>query len=430
MLLIFCVLAPPGASATVQVQAVRMSAGDDSTRVVMDLSAPTDHRIFVLQDPDRIVVDLTRAEIATTTFPRETGVVARIRSGKRDGGILRVVLDLTTQSVQPRSIILPPDDKSGHRLVIDLFPENRVAAKPVAVVKSAHRDVLIAIDPGHGGIDPGAIGRKGTREKNVVLEIARRLEKQINAQPGMRAILTRDNDFFLTHRERMKRARDQRADFFVSIHADAFKDKRANGASVYALSATGATNEAARWLAERENAADLIGGVSLDDKDDMLASVLLDLSQNAAISASLSAGSLVLEELGTSNRVRRQEVQQANFLVLKSPDIPSILVETAFISNPDEERRLLDPAHQDRLAVSLMRGIRNYFARHAPPDTKLAQMKTADGKSAYEHIIGRGETLSEIAARYQVNLNHLRQTNGLRGDRIQVGQVLAIPLNP
>ncbi len=426
-LLICCALLPAWAAAGVDVNAVRLWAAPDSTRVVMDLSEPTDHRIFVLRDPSRVVIDLTDAALAGSSLPEGDGIVRKIRTGERESGELRVVLDLDAGGVRPRSVVLPPNDVYGHRLVVDLFLQGNQAPQPVAIIEPEQRDVLIAIDPGHGGEDPGAIGKRGTREKQVVLDISRRLAQLINTQPGMRAVLTRNGDYFLSHRNRMKIARDERADFFVSIHADAFKDARAHGSSVYALSASGATDEAARWLAERENSADLIGGVSLDDKDQLLASVLLDLSQNAAISASLNAGVMVLGELGEVNRLRRKEVQQANFLVLKSPDIPSILIETAFISNPDEERRLLDPAYQEKMADALMRGIRGYFEKHAPPNTRLAQLRAATPQG-HEHIIGRGETLSGIAERYRVNLQTLRQANGLRGDSIRVGQVLAIPL--
>ncbi|MBT8132718.1 MAG: N-acetylmuramoyl-L-alanine amidase [Gammaproteobacteria bacterium] len=428
--LLICLFAPAGAVASVQVEELRLWAGPDSTRVVLDLSDPADHKIFTLKNPDRIVVDLMQTDLGSTRLPVGVGVVEKIRSGKRDNGLLRIVLDVNSATVKPRSVALPPNDIYGHRLVIDLFPDGQKATPPVEIVKPPQRDVLIAIDPGHGGEDPGASGRKGTREKDVVLKIARRLAKHIDAQPGMKAMLTRNSDYFLSHRKRMKRARDQRADFFLSIHADAFKDARAHGSSVYALSESAATDEAAHWLAERENAADLIGGVSLDDKDALLASVLLDLSQNAAISASLGAGDKVLKELGQISRLRRNEVQQANFLVLKSPDIPSILVETAFISNPDEERRLLDPAFQEKLAISLMRGIRQYFVENAPPDTLIAQTRTQQQQAAYEHIIGNGETLSEIAERYSVKVQDLRSANNLRSDRIRIGQVLAIPLTP
>lgn len=362
------------------VRSVQLRSDADTTRVVFDLAAPADHRVFALSDPERIVIDLSDVTLADTPLPAGTGVVRQLRSGPRDGG-LRVVLDLTTAGVRPRSVLLPPASGSGYRLIVDLVESSAPGTAVKSVAHEVRRDVLVAIDPGHGGQDPGAVGASGTYEKQVVMQIARRLKTQIDAQPGMRAILTRDGDQFVSHRERMKRAREQRADFFISIHADAFKDARVRGSSVYALSTSGATSEAARWLAERENAADLIGGVKLDDKDELLASVLLDLSQTAAISASLKAGSLILSELAKVNRIRKRSVQQAGFLVLKSPDIPSVLVETAFISNTDEERRLRDPAYQDKLAAAILHGIQNYFADYAPPDTLLAEIRATQQAS-------------------------------------------------
>ncbi|MBT8143374.1 MAG: N-acetylmuramoyl-L-alanine amidase, partial [Gammaproteobacteria bacterium] len=361
------------AEGAIDVTAIDVAVNADHTRVVFELSAPVDHRVFSLKDPERVVIDLTGARM-NASMPPATGAVAAVRSGKRETG-LRIVLDLAVAGVRPRSVMLPPLESGGHRLVVDLVNAD---SNPVATVVAppVRRDVLVAIDPGHGGQDPGAVGAKGTYEKNVVMEIARRLKAQVDAQPGMRAILTRDSDSFISHRERMRRAREQRADFFISIHADAFNDKRVRGSSVYALSTRGATSEAAHWLAERENAADLIGGVKLDDKDEMLASVLLDLSQTASISASLKAGSMILTELAKVNQIRRRSVQQANFLVLKSPDIPSVLVETAFISNSEEEKRLRDPAYQDKLAHAILRGIQAYFADYAPPGTLLAKARS------------------------------------------------------
>ncbi|NND58813.1 MAG: AMIN domain-containing protein [Gammaproteobacteria bacterium] len=361
------------AEGVIDVTAIDVAVNADHTRVVFELSAPVDHRVFSLKDPERVVIDLTGARM-NASMPPATGAVAAVRSGKRETG-LRIVLDLAVAGVRPRSVMLPPLESGGHRLVVDLVNAD---SNPVATVVAppVRRDVLVAIDPGHGGQDPGAVGAKGTYEKNVVMEIARRLKAQVDAQPGMRAILTRDSDSFISHRERMRRAREQRADFFISIHADAFNDKRVRGSSVYALSTRGATSEAAHWLAERENAADLIGGVKLDDKDEMLASVLLDLSQTASISASLKAGSMILTELAKVNQIRRRSVQQANFLVLKSPDIPSVLVETAFISNSEEEKRLRDPAYQDKLAHAILRGIQAYFADYAPPGTLLAKARS------------------------------------------------------
>jgi N-acetylmuramoyl-L-alanine amidase len=246
-------------------------------------------------------------------------------------------------------------------------------------VKAEHarpdaRDLIIAIDAGHGGEDPGAIGKNGTREKDVVLAIAHALAQQINAEPGMRAVLTRDGDYFVPLRDRMRRARAQQADLFVSIHADAIRDRSVDGSSVYILSQRGATDEASRWLAERENASDLIGGVSLDDKGDVLASVLLDLSQSASLTASQSAAQYVLRQLNRVGEIRKPQVQQARFMVLKSPDIPSMLVETAYISNPREEQRLRGGAQQAKLAGAIHQGIRAYFYSDPPAGTRIAQM--------------------------------------------------------
>jgi N-acetylmuramoyl-L-alanine amidase len=246
----------------------------------------------------------------------------------------------------------------------------------VKSAQDAHgRDIIVAIDAGHGGVDPGSIGKRGTREKNVTLAIARRLKERIDREPGMRAVLTRDTDHFVEHRERIARARRQQADMFISVHADSYKDRSVVGSSVYVLSARGASDESARWLADRENAADLIGGVSLDDKDSVLASVLLDLSQGASMSASIAAADMVMDELYSIGNVTRRGVKSAGFLVLKSPDIPSILVETAFISNPTEEARLVDPRHQQRLAEAIHNGVRTYFYANPPPGTLIARLR-------------------------------------------------------
>lgn len=255
----------------------------------------------------------------------------------------------------------------------------RAAHEPV----DSDRDVIVAVDAGHGGEDPGATGRGGTREKDVVLAIARSLAVRINAEPGMKAILTRRTDEFIALRERIQRARLAKADLFVSVHADSIRDRAVSGASVYVLSEKGATNEAARWLAERENAADLMGGVSLTDKDKTLASVLLDLSQSANISASMSAAERVLLALDRVGEVRKPQVQQAGFLVLKSPDIPSMLVETAYISNPAEEKRLKTGSHQDKLAAAIFTGLRGYFEQNPPSGTRFAGLHRATVASLY-----------------------------------------------
>lgn len=366
------------AADAVLVKDIRLWAGPDATRVVFDLSGPAQHSLLKLQNPDRIVVDLAaaRLENADLALPSGQGFVKQLRAGLQDGS-LRLVIDLTGPAA-PNVFTVEPQGSLGYRLVLDLEPGRATPSAPT-IVKStqtaAGRDIVVAIDAGHGGTDPGALGRAGTSEKDVTLAIARRLKNSIDKEPGMRAILTRDGDYFLAHRVRIRRARDQKADMFISIHADAYTDRTVSGSSVYVLSPRGASDEAARWLAERENAADLLGGVSLEDKSDVLASVLLDLSQGAAMSASADAADHVLHELYRVGNVKRPKVQYAGFLVLKSPDIPSMLVETAFISNPAEEVRLRDAGHQERLAEAILTGVRAYFHTSPPPGTRIAQLR-------------------------------------------------------
>jgi N-acetylmuramoyl-L-alanine amidase len=287
---------------------------------------------------------------------------------------------------------------------------------------------VIAIDAGHGGEDPGAIGKAGTREKNVSLAIAKKLADQINAEPGMRAVLTRTGDYFVRFKDRIRRAHDNEADLFVSIHADAFMDRSVRGSSVYVLSTRRASSEAAKTLADRENAADLIGGVSLHDKSDVLASVLLDLSQNAAISASRDAAGRVLTELDQVGQLKKSDVQHASLIVLTSPDVPSMLVETAFISNPEEERRLRDPAYQERLAGAIHSGLRRYFYDNPPPGSRVATLAARERGQALRHIVSPGETLVDVAGRYAVSIDELRQKNHLDTETVASGTILEIPV--
>jgi len=392
--LLALVLAVPARAA--DVRDIRLWAGPDNTRVVLDLSGSARHQLLVLRNPDRIVLDLPGVGVRSAVHANPAGAVSRVRVARRAGGELRIVLELK-HAVHANSFLTAPNARYGYRLVVDLA--GGAAATPLARIPAAKapratsptpfsaavpvkpehapadaRDVIIAIDAGHGGDDPGAIGKNGTREKDVVLAIARELFGRINAEPGMRAVLTRNGDYFIPLRERMQRARAQQADLFVSIHADSVLNRAIDGSSVYILSQRGASDEAARWLAERENASDLIGGVSLDDKDDVLASVLLDLSQSAALSASETAAESVLHELTQVGEVRKPQVQQARFMVLKSPDIPSMLVETAYISNPGEEQRLREHAHQAKLAEAIRQGIHDYFYANPPPGTHIAQL--------------------------------------------------------
>ncbi|MCG6965672.1 MAG: N-acetylmuramoyl-L-alanine amidase [Chromatiaceae bacterium] len=411
------------------VAGVRLWTAPDHTRLVFDTTGPLEHKVFALAGPDRLVIDFEQAGVAAGFSGSEVHDehVGAMRYAKRPDGGLRVVLDLH-QAVRPKTFLLKPNASYGHRLVVDLYPVEATRAPRVA--KSADdiqraRDVVVAVDAGHGGDDPGAAGKRfGTDEKQVTLEIAQRLKRLIDAQPGMRAVLTRNGDYFIPLRKRMALAREQRADLFVSIHADAFRDKRVRGSSVYVLSQRGASSEAARWLAEKENASDLVGGVSLDDKDDMLASVLLDLSQSATQHASLSAADKVYGELRRVGKIHGRRVQQAGFMVLKSPDVPSMLVETGFISNPDEERNLRDPDYQERLAKAIMSGVKRFFNDAPPPGTMLAERQ----RTTTKHVIAKGDTLSEIADRYQVSLGSLRRQNDIRSENlIRVGQVLVIP---
>src|SRR6202453_2748479 len=360
----------------VDVRAIRLWAGPDNTRVVVDLSGSAQHSLLLLHNPERAVLDVSGAHLAKSAHsaPRGAGAVKNLRMSRSPSGNFRLVLDLA-RPIQAKSFLTTPNAHYGYRLVVDLAGPAKTD-KPIKVkhAPSDARDLIIAIDAGHGGEDPGAIGMNGTREKDIVLGIARELALKINAEPGMKAVLTRNGDYFVPLRDRMRRARAQQADLFVSVHADSIRDRRVDGSSVYILSQRGATDEASRWLAERENASDLIGGVSLDDKGDVLASVLLDLSQTASLSASQVAAEHVLHQLNLVGEVRKPQVQQARFMVLKSPDIPSMLVETAYISNPQEELRLRSAPHQAKLAAAIHQGVHDYFYANPPPGSRVAQL--------------------------------------------------------
>ena len=438
LLLLGLVVTAVAHAAPVEVRDLRLWAGPDSTRVVLDLSAEVRYQVFTLSGPDRVVIDLEQASLddSRVRVPAGSGLVRQFRVGARDGGGLRVVLDLTARA-EPRDFLTTPNDVYGHRLVVDLAaagaaavtPAPATAPRPVRAehAPSGQRDLVIAVDAGHGGEDPGAIGKRGTREKDVTLQVARRLAERINAEPGMRAVLTRTGDYFLPLRERNRRARINQADMFISIHADAYVSRDVRGSSVYVLSSRGASDEAARWLAAKENSADLIGGVSLDDKNQVLASVLLDLSQNAAISASREAAGHVLSELDTVGRLKKSDVQHAGFIVLKSPDVPSMLIETAFISNPEEEQRLRDPGYQRRLAAAIHEGVRKYYYANPPPGTRVAQLAAAQRGLPLRHVVAAGESLPEVAGRYSVSIESLRRANNIAGDRLASGTVLEIP---
>jgi N-acetylmuramoyl-L-alanine amidase len=417
-------------SAQVAVEAVRVSVAPEQTRLELHVNGAVTHRIFSLSDPDRVVLDIPEARLTGELPPADPQdpLLVGLRSGVRDQGELRVVMDLK-QPVRVKSFPLNPEGGQGHRLVVELIPKDKGPAsqrggQPGAGAPAA-RPVLVAIDAGHGGKDPGAIGSGGTNEKNVTLAIARRLAVLVDKEPGMRPLMIRDADVFVHLHERIQKAREAKADLFISIHADAFTNPNVRGSSVFTLSERGATSEAAKWLADRENSADLVGGVDLKSSDDVLANVLLNMSQNATLEHSGEAAGAVLRNLSRLGDTHRAQVQKAGFVVLKSPDIPSMLVETAFISNPEEEVRLTTPAHQQRLAEAILSGIKAYFRKYPPPGTGAAKVSGAGaGRS---HVIQAGDTLSSIAKRYGVSLSALRSANRLEGDQIRVGQALALP---
>lgn len=444
------------ALAASDIRSVRLWRAPDNTRLVFDLSGPVQHSVFTLAAPDRIVIDVSGAKLATSLeqLSLANTPITGVRSAQRSADDLRVVIDLSAP-VSPKSFTLAPNQQYGHRLVVDLFdqssappsaPTSSVAASapPVPVtptqpppkltpVPNGKRDIVIAIDAGHGGEDPGALSPvKGQYEKNVTLAISRELQRQINAEKGFRGELVRTGDYFIPLRKRTEIARKKGADLFVSIHADAAPRASAFGASVYALSERGATSETARWLADAENQSDLIGGagnVSLDDKDKMLAGVLLDLSMTASLSSSLNVGQKVLSNMSSITPLHKRRVEQAGFMVLKSPDIPSILVETGFISNPNEAKKLHTASHQQALARSITTGIKQFFHENPPPGTYVAWLRD-EGKivaGPREHVVARGESLALIAQRYQISLAALRSANKLNGDVIKVGQTLQIP---
>jgi N-acetylmuramoyl-L-alanine amidase len=389
------------------VLAVRVWPAADYTRVTIELGAPLKFSHFTVKNPERLVVDLEGIEFTNVLESLSNKIsvddpnIKLLRAGRFKPGVVRLVMELKNE-VRPQVFELPPVGNYGHRLVLDVYPleppdplmqlleknernddpGKQDDATEVAKAESKRpgravvdRLVTITLDPGHGGEDPGAVGRGGTYEKTVTLAIARRLKARIDSEPNMRAVLTRDTDFFVPLHMRVQKARRIRSDLFVSIHADAFVRPDANGSSVFALSENGASSSAARYLAQKENEADLIGGVNLDVRDPVLARTLLDLSQTATINDSLKLGREVLQELGGINRLHKASVEQAGFAVLKAPDIPSILIETAFISNPEEEKRLNDEAYQHKMADAIMAGIRRYFAKNPPlAKSKLARL--------------------------------------------------------
>lgn len=410
---------------TANIYGVRVWQAPDHTRVVFDLSGPAQHQLFRLGNPERVVIDFTNTLLIgsmKTLKNTPSDYYNQVRYAKRHKKDLRVVFDMQ-QKMGLRSTLLKPNQRYGYRLVVDLIDEEKRKTRLVSSdgkKLNNLRNLVIAIDAGHGGEDPGAIGPSGVREKDVVYSIARKLEKLVRREAGMTPVLIRTGDYFVGLKKRRKLAQKQSADLFISIHADAFKRSKVRGSSVFVLSEKGASSEAARLLAVSENDTDIIGGVNLDEQDDMLTSVLLDLTQSGTIETSMDLGRGILTNLSKVGRVHKREVGHANFAVLRSLGIPSLLVETGFISNRYEEKKLRDKGYQYRVAKAMLNGIKSYFAEHAPPGTLLAV-------NNIKHVIRRGDTLSQLAQKYQVSTAAIRKMNAMRTDILVVGKILRIP---
>lgn len=491
--LAYFVLLADGAFAA-ELEEVRLWRAPDHTRLVFDLSGPISYNLFTLDNPDRVVIDIKNtqqsAQLGNLDFTGSP--ITSVRSGVRDGASLRVVLDLTSPT-KPSSFILEPNSEHSDRLVVDLYDLEGTTESQVSVAtltpapsSSEKRDIVVAISAGHGGEDPGSISPNGRlKEKTVTLAISRALEAKINAMPGYRAVMVRGSDYYVELKRRPQIARESRADLFVAIHADWYKNSRAKGVTIYALSGDRADRENARRVVEKENSSDLLGGVggdiALGNLDDDVALTLVSLQMAWSMEQSLVAGTRILESLDSVARLRKDKVQQASLQVLNSPDIPSMLIETGYLTNPDDARQLSSSSFQNSMAAAIARGVRNYFYESPPQGTltawqkangivpnttpgsytvrrgdslseiaaqfsvSLSDLKSANnlssntirigqeltipgaGSMAAEHKIRSGETLSEIAARYRISLASLRQANELSGDRIMVGQVLKIP---
>ena len=415
-------------------------------QLTLFLSGPVKYNAFSLDRPNRFVLDLKNTRLMRRVSPVLTlgSPVRNIRIGHHSDHALRLVFDLG-QPLQGSVKLLRLQKKKGYRLIVSLkgrkmkvlafsWPSSlkfRRKKKLKTIItpqwNKRPRNIIVVVDPGHGGSDPGATGLGGTHEKTVVLAISKAIARAMNRQPGFKALLTRNADYYIGLRQRLSIARRDKADMFVAIHADAFKRRNAYAASVYALSQRGATSEAARWLAIRENKSELMGGVNLSDKGHLLKSVLINLSQTATIRMSLGIGRDILHTLKKLTPLHHDTVEQAAFVVLKSPDIPSLLIETGFISNPYEERKLTSSRYQQRLARAITRGIRDYFMHRPPRGTWLAYWKKNPPRGERRYIVRRGNTLSGLSYRFHANLERIRRLNGIEGHDIRVGQVLLIP---
>ena len=430
-LLCFCCV-----SMATTLESLRVTTSAGNTSIICTFNEPVPHKVFMLRNPERLVLDfgLVSVSFNASRVPLGNSIIGGLRSGHPTPQSVRLVFDLkktasfhTTESRLNHQYLLRIDmQHEAQQMSAASFVRTNTAMTPVRIKHrppATLRDVVIVLDPGHGGKDPGAIGPRRSAEKQVVLNIAIKLKELINKQPGMRAVLTRQGDYYVGLRERLNMARKYNADVFVSIHADAFINHQSSGASVFALSQTGATSEAARWLAEKENYSEL-GGVNLSDLDDqngIIRTVLIDLSQTATIGAGLQMGSRVLQHLDKITNLHNNNVEQARFVVLKSPDIPSILIETGFITNPREESNLTSSSYQARLTQAIFAGIKNYFWDYPPHGTRIEAMSGAG-----LHVVRRGETLPQIATRYHTSVNAIKIANRLTQTQLYPGQKLSI----
>lgn len=432
-------------AADVEMMGARLTQTGNDTHIVFELNQPTQYTVFTLPNPNRLVLDLANATLKTNLklLPLQNTQINDVREAQFNPTTLRIVFDLKAP-LKVTTSFLNPSNGYSYRVVVDLSgaaaptmptshtnvntvtttssiaPEQAITANNV-LSSNLGRNIIVVIDPGHGGKDPGATGPLGVHEKNVVLTIAKDIEDDINAIPGMTTKMTRYGDYFITLRDRLDIAHQDHADFFVAIHADAFIDRDATGASVFALSQRGATSEAARWLAEKENYSEL-GGVDLANKSEELRSVLIDLSQTAIITQSLDIGQMVVNSIAKITPMHSRHVEQARFVVLKSPDIPSLLVETGFISNPQEEQLLSNTWYQQKIAAAITAGVRAYFWQFPPPDSLFALEKNAK-----KYVVEPGNTMATVAARYQVTSAVLMRMNNLTSPIVHPGQVLMVP---
>ena len=430
---LLALLTLPAWAATTQLESLRIREAPDYTRVVLDVSAPVEFSLFTLDNPQRVVVDIANTRAVAGFDPSLSAAgrdrVKAVRSAVRGDGT-RVVLEVSG-AVDPKGFSLAPTAPYGHRLVVDLHGKDATGgAARVSQPKTrsnGRRDIVIAIDAGHGGEDPGALSPDGALEKRVVMQIARRLEQKLAAAPGFKPVMVRSGDYYLAHRKRFAVARDAQADLFVSIHADAFRSPEVSGASVYALSTKGINREKVRWLGKEDQNLVLLGGedrISLIDQSDHVLNTIVDLSATGSLAISLDVGNSILQMMAPVTKLHKKRVEQAGFLVLKALDVPSVLVETGFISNPAEARRLQTADFQDKLASAISNGIRNYMAVSPPDGTLLAWQRQQGGQ---RYTISRGDTLSEIASRHGVSTRRIKEANGMRSDVIRIGQVITIP---